>query len=332
MNNPRTILIIKTGALGDLVLASVFFQTVKDNFPDSRLYLLTHERYRGVVEACPLFEEVFALTDRFADDGRTIRKIRRRRMDMVLDFQGGLKTNFWALFSGARVRAGVYESILGGLVFSTRVRRVSDLKLGPVESQYPLLLKLGLSRFDSRLRVWVTATDRAAFPAAAARLGITATCSRVVIHPGSSGEWPSKRWPDENYTDLAEAMAADRQVVFVGQAADRDWIDSLIRGMKHPAINAAGRTTFAQLYQLLEGAALVVTTDSAPLHLAAAAGARTIALFGPTDPGRHCPPGPTVLFHPGPCGPCYRKQCARRACLKSITVAEVLEVCHSSGW
>ncbi|HOL67653.1 MAG TPA: glycosyltransferase family 9 protein, partial [bacterium] len=76
--------------------------------------------------------------------------------------------------------------------------------------------------------------------------------------------------------------------------------------------------------QVIETARLLITTDSAPLHIGAASGTRTLALFGPTDPRRHCPPNVWFLSRSLACSPCYRKFCASLECLKSISAEEVL--------
>jgi ADP-heptose:LPS heptosyltransferase len=97
------------------------------------------------------------------------------------------------------------------------------------------------------------------------------------------------------------------------------------------ATNLCGKTNLRQLVALLEGASLVIANDSGPMHIAAAVGTPTIAIFGPTDPARVGPlgSGHQVLAVPVPCGPCFRSgkfpDCPRAVCLEGVRVSHVMD-------
>jgi heptosyltransferase-1 len=95
--------------------------------------------------------------------------------------------------------------------------------------------------------------------------------------------------------------------------------------MKTAAVNLGGRTTLRELACLYRQASLVVTTDSGPMHIAAAVGTPVVALFGPTDPDRTGPygPGHRVIRSGLSCMPCFRKQCDTVRCMREIGVGEV---------
>ena len=96
------------------------------------------------------------------------------------------------------------------------------------------------------------------------------------------------------------------------------------------ALNLIGKTSLTDLISVTKRLDLLITGDSAPLHVASAAGIKTLALFGPTDPRRHLPPGSGVraLAKTLPCQPCYSGLCKNPetlACLKRISVQEVYD-------
>ena len=97
--------------------------------------------------------------------------------------------------------------------------------------------------------------------------------------------------------------------------------------MRTKAVNLGGRTTLRELACLYRQASLLVTTDSGPMHLAAAMGTPVIALFGPTDPARTGPygPGHRVIRRVLSCAPCFRKRCDLPRCMTEISVEEVFK-------
>jgi 3-deoxy-D-manno-octulosonic-acid transferase/heptosyltransferase-1 len=95
--------------------------------------------------------------------------------------------------------------------------------------------------------------------------------------------------------------------------------------MTEEKINLGGATTLSELACLYKRARMLITTDSGPMHLAAAAGIPVIALFGPTDPARTGPygAGHTVLRTQMACSPCFLKKCSTKQCMKDITPRQV---------
>jgi len=95
--------------------------------------------------------------------------------------------------------------------------------------------------------------------------------------------------------------------------------------MKGKGINLGGKTSLPVLAEIYKSARAVITTDSGPMHLAAAVGTPVIALFGPTDPARTGPygKGHTVIRSNLPCSPCLLKKCSTKECMEKITPEQV---------
>jgi len=115
-------------------------------------------------------------------------------------------------------------------------------------------------------------------------------------------------------------------VVFTGESPEGP-IERIRELMEAPSASTAGRTSLRELAALYRRASVVLTTDSGPMHLAAAVGTPVVALFGPTSPERTGPygEGHAVIRRGMDCSPCFRKACETRECMQAIGVDEVFE-------
>jgi ADP-heptose:LPS heptosyltransferase len=155
----------------------------------------------------------------------------------------------------------------------------------------------------------------------------------VAIHAGAGAA--VKLWPAATWARVADALAEEHgaQILLTGAAEERPLTRAIAETMAHPAIDAAGETSLGRLAALLERCALVLGSDSGPLHLAVAAGAPTIHLYGPVSPAAFGPWGDparhVVLTTSWPCAPCNRLDWTpdvleRHRCMAGIAPEQVL--------
>ena len=104
--------------------------------------------------------------------------------------------------------------------------------------------------------------------------------------------WETKLWEDKKFAELGDRIRQELGIGVILTGGEAGPLDRIRAQMKTEAVNLGGRTTLRDLAFLYSEAALVITTDSGPMHLAAAVGTPVIALFGPTDPARTGPYGP----------------------------------------
>jgi heptosyltransferase-2/heptosyltransferase-3 len=190
-----------------------------------------------------------------------------------------------------------------------------------------LLARPGPTRYrvSTEDRAWAAAWLEGAGGARGERL--------VAIHPGAGAA--VKQWPIAGWAAVAHALAEQHgaRIVLTGSREEGDLTAAIAARLAKPALDAAGRTTLGQLAALYERCALVLGADCGPLHLAVAAGARTIHLYGPAstikfgpwgDPADH-----VVLTTPWGCAPCHRldwpaEVLAHHACMAAIQPEAVL--------
>ena len=158
--------------------------------------------------------------------------------------------------------------------------------------------------------------------------------SFALMHAGSSSDWPSKRWPAEYFLALARRLeASGRRCVWIGGDADRE-INRLLT--QTVGVDATGRFSILQLYELGRAAAFAVTNDSGPMHILAASGLRVYAFFGPTNWIRSHAVGQSqrILTYPVDCSPCFLGRCPPakgHACLRKIEPADVYRKIKTEG-
>jgi lipopolysaccharide heptosyltransferase II len=153
----------------------------------------------------------------------------------------------------------------------------------------------------------------------------------VAINPVA--KWPTKLWPSERFGKVAERLSKEGcRVAFTGSPEDSALIDGICRHLTAPVLRLDGRTNLRTLAAVYRRAKVVITTDTGPMHLAAAVGTPVVALFGPTAPWRTGPYGERhVIITAGlSCSPCFRRTCRttafeKMACMRRITVERLLE-------
>jgi lipopolysaccharide heptosyltransferase I len=341
------ILIIKLSAIGDVVQTLPALEAIKRAIPRSEIDWVVEEAAAGILENHPLISRLLlsrrkswirklvrpaTFLEGCRDISTFLSELRSVRYDIAVDFQGLLKSGILIGLSrsGRKIGfAGTRE--LSWLFLNERlpaydpekhaVERYLDVArhLGAIDPQPVCTLPIDRERRAMQERL-----------AGAVKAGTRV----VVINP--MARWRTKLWQEEKFAVLADRLIAERNatVIFTGGAADREVI-ARIRGLMHgEALDWSDDTTLKELAALAERADRFITTDTGPMHLAAAAGGRVVALFGPTAPWRTgpCGAGHAVVRTQIGCSPCFSRSCSIGVrCMTDITVDDVLEAVSFQG-
>jgi len=132
-----------------------------------------------------------------------------------------------------------------------------------------------------------------------------------------------------NATVLNEKYNAS--AIFTGSQSDKSTINNILSYMSHSAVNLAGETTLKTLAALYEKIKFLISTDTGPMHMAAAVGTPVIALFGPTAPWRTRPFGAEhkIMRSKLYCSPCFKRKCNRIDCMHQISVEQIMDAIKS---
>ena len=159
--------------------------------------------------------------------------------------------------------------------------------------------------------------------------------SKLLVAINPVAKWDSKQWDNLRFAELADQLVNqyEASVVFTGSQPDHRIIQDIITRMQTKATNLAGKTTLIALAALYEKTDLVVSTDTGPMHIAAAQGTPVVALFGPTAPWRTGPFGSDhqIIRADLECNPCFKRQCETLDCMEKISVEQVLASVQKLG-
>ncbi|PKN09332.1 MAG: lipopolysaccharide heptosyltransferase I, partial [Deltaproteobacteria bacterium HGW-Deltaproteobacteria-5] len=312
------ILIVKLSAIGDVIHTLPSLAALRRLYPDAHITWVVEEAASGLVLHHPLLNRVIIfrrkkwIEDLKKGNFQSVRQdtcsfleeLRSRRYDLVIDFHGLLKSVMVVLASGGKRKLG-YDSWqeLSGLFLNEKIPE--DMNKHAVDRYLDFPRYLGAEPGPAEFILPVNAE--------------TESRSRVAY-------WETKLWDNEKFADLAD-LIKDRMkmdVVFTGSRKE-DAADIVSR-MRGEGINLGGETTLAELACIYKDALAVISTDSGPMHLAAATGTPVIALFGPTDPARTGPygTGHVIIRADLSCSPCLLKKCPTRKCMTDIQPEQVL--------
>lgn len=273
---PR-ILVIKHGALGDMVQGFDSFAGLRAGRPEARITLLTSPPFSGLMRMTPWFDEVVEDRRRPVFDVPQLLRIRtllHQEWEMIVDLQCSRRTSRYHRFltpSGTRW-LGTSSGASDPYPDFTGVNNVERMKVAAKMAG-------GAGSVTAQLD-WL----------ASAKASISKQA--VVLVPGCSPAKPSKRWPAAHFAAVArELMASGRDVAIVGTAADRDAAD-LVIAEAPGCTDMVGKTDLASLTTLFASAHAVIGNDTGPVFLAAKTGVPTLMVMGQdTDPDMSAPTG-----------------------------------------
>lgn len=326
----KRILVIKLSALGDVILSIPSIRALREKFPDAWISVLVNRKCRKLIRNCSYVNDTIVYSEgknRLASLWQTGRLLAKEDFDRVVDLQNNRTSHCLAFLSGAMIRAG-HKNRKGSFLLNRTVKEETD-SLPPLEHQFRVLKLLGLDAFDKRLELSVPKRESDRIRELLEQEWVSSSQALVGINPGSSLRWPTKQWPVENFAKLCDELARRNvRVVVTGSPEDEPVIRELLKRTRHQPINAVGKTTITELAALIGRCQVFISSDSAPMHVAAGMNVPLIALFGPTDPNRHLVPPAhyQVFWKEVHCSPCYLRSCPiGLICMKKITVGEVLD-------
>lgn len=334
---PRRILVIKFGSLGDIVHCLPSVRQLLDHFPDAEIDWLIERKNQTVVELSGLEVRIVPIdTHQWRESpgigsAREILEfvwaLRGDGYDCTIDFQGLLKSAFVGYLSAAPVRIGWERDFLKestSRFFYTEV--VKPRRAHIIDQQMELLRPLGIEPDWDRL-AGIRAPN-AARETVESRLG--GIRDYVLINPG--GSWATKRWEPERYGEVARRLLDEGHEVVVTWGPGEEADARAVQRIAGPAVRMI-ESSLTELVALCERARLFVGVDTGPMHFAAAVGTPVVAVFGPTSSDRNGPfrREDVVVERRMACRPCYaRERCPLEhlECMTKVSADQVYEACQ----
>ena len=330
------ILIVKLSAIGDVIHTLPALSAVRKHYPDAHITWVVEEASADLIMDHPYLDQVIISHRKQWIDylkhgkiGRTIheirsfmRDLRSRPYDLVIDFHGLFKSAVVVSLSSGKRKLG-YDSMqeLSGLFLNEKIPE--DMNKHAVDRYLDFLRYLNADVSEPDFMIPVREDNKVHVDELLRANAIEKKDQFIAVSP--TALWKTKLWQDEKFARLCDRIREELNIRVVLTGNNREDLVRIQSMMKTPAVNLGAETTLRDLAYLFQLSSLLITTDSGPMHIAAAVGTPVIALFGPTDPSRTGPygKGHTVIRKDLPCSPCFLKKCDLTQCMHDITVEEV---------
>lgn len=345
------ILLVHLGGLGDLLLATPAFRALRVAFPEANVTLLACEGSVGLVESLLYFDRIVTLPSR-APEYRGMRflwhrqpwrslpelaSLRRERFHLAVNFCemataiGGLKMALFFGILGAKESAG-RDTAGRGFFYTVRSYEPFVGEFHNVEYMVHLVEKVGARRTEDppRLELPISKEAHAAVEALLWEHGVTEKETLICVAPG--GCWPDRRWRLENFEKALKTIVekVGCRIACLGGAQEVPLARRLKDVFGERCLIACGRLSPLGSAALLRRSRLLLSNDTASVHMASAVGTPVVEVVGSQDLKRLSPYMPKdryFLFQrPIGCVPCEKTRCWQSS-LDRISPGEVAEAC-----
>jgi ADP-heptose:LPS heptosyltransferase len=302
--NPRNILIIDFGQLGDVVMSLPALRAIRERFTEARLTVIVGRPGEEIIEMSGYADETIEVDRVGLRDGfkplsvlrifQVVKEVRRRKFDFVIDLHSFSETNLLGFFSGA-----------GKRLFSRRPGRSLDFLANfiprpPVDNNDPgqhlidryldVIVPLGIKDPERVPRLMTRAEDGRAIDAMLRKAKAETGAPLVGLFPGAGH--PGRCWPLEQFAQLADFLIRNdgvRPIIFLGPE-ERQMVQRM-RALFPPSCVILDKLTIPQLAAAQARLAVFVSNDTGPVHIAAAVGTPIVVLIDLPRPHAYVPRG-----------------------------------------
>ena len=259
-----------------------------------------------------------------------LKELRDTQYDLIINFQTLFKSGILAALAKGKRKAGYgrgMEHMEYSYIFLNERIRPVNMNNHAILRSLMLIESLGIKTKEIKYNLPVFSTDRIKAGELLQASGIRGSEPVIAINPVA--KWKTKLWYNDNFAELADRLSIKygAKIIFTGSKDDISVIEDIISRMHTKAASLAGKTTLKILAAIFEMVDLVVSTDTGPMHVAAATETPVVAIFGPTAPWRTGPFGSIhkIVRADVECSPCFKRKCSSMECMRKISVNQVME-------
>ena len=333
--NPKNILVIRSGGIGDVLMTTTFLQVLRNKYKKSKISYLVGEWSKEVLEGNNDIDEIISFDDNIIFNKkiikvfRSIHKLRKKKFDLCFILDKSYLWNLFAFFSGIPFRVGFdrygegfpnnlnvpFEGKKNEIGYYLDILRLLDIDVKKKKMKLPL--SKNDIEFSNNFLKKKSLTNKK----------IVGIAVGGAENPGQNAH--IKRWPKEKYIELINVLNERENIILFGGKNDFQLNEEIINAIlikKNKIINAAG-ISLKQSSALMKKCRLFITHDSGAMHIAAAMDIKLIALFGPTPAERFAPRNAIIITSKGEGCPCYDiyGNYKKIDCMEDIKVKDVLK-------
>ncbi len=334
----KKILVIRPGAIGDVILTTPFVRALKKSNPNIEIDYIAAPFPAKALEGNPYINRVIVFDKNelkkggpFATIINTIRfymSLRKQNYDVVFDLFGNMRTAVMSFFTGSKHRVG-FTFRIRKYLYTVKVKPDSVPKYN-VWYHMDLLKALNIPDDGDSTDFFISPESD---NKAREFMKVFNPELKPVIGLNPSGTWPTKRWPLKRFAELAVMISKElpeyRMLVFWGPG-EEEYAGEIVRlsGIKD-RIGVIPRTSLNEMAAILKRLEVLITNDGGPKHIASALKVPTITLFGPTNSNSWNEKNDLLhpaVVSPEKCAPCDKISCEEfgTRCMENITASDVM--------
>lgn len=281
------ILVIKPRAIGDVLLSTPVLPNLREEFPHAQIDFLVEKFASPVLNENPFIDNVISYDSKNQSSLSIIMQVRKSRYNLVIDVFANPRTAIITKLSGAKYRVGFpfkWRRYAYNILVTPRSGDVHN-----VEFNLDALRRLGLQPKYKNPTFYL---DVAATEFAHNFLNSKEIAAKAFIAINVGGGWKTKRWDLDKFSKLCEMISSQLHfpvVALYGPDEKKD-AEKIVESSQGGVI-LAPLTSLHEMGAIMKASKLLITNDSGPMHIAAALGVPTLAIFGPTNPRLQGPYG-----------------------------------------
>lgn len=289
----RNILVIKLRHIGDVLLTVPAIRALKETFPEARVSALVNEGTEDMLTNHPLLDEVItfkrsikdlSIISRVAGEAGLVKELRSKAFDMAVDLTGGDRPALLGFSCGARYRLG-YEpkkGFAGKRYLYTHLAQRPEIKTHTVLRDLGVVKAFGIDTRDLTVDIYTSKEDESFIDSI---LASELKPGERFVHAHPTSRWLFKCWPDGFMAQALDFIQSRGVRVILTSGPDEkelEKIKSITGRMKSAPVDLSGKLKLKHLACLSRKSVFFFGVDSAPMHIAAAAGAKVVSIFGPS--------------------------------------------------
>lgn len=275
MEPPRSVLIIQTAFIGDVILSTALIESLYYKFPKTQIDFVVRKGNEQLLQGHPLLREVivFDKSRKFINLVKLIRKIRKTQYDFVINVQRFATTGLMTVLSGAKTTIGFDKNPLSFL-FTRKVPHRIEGK-HEIERNHALIEAI-VGKDGRRPRLYPTSEQ-------VEKVKPFKIQPYITVSPASV--WFTKQFPAAKWIEFLTVVPDHLGIFLLGAGNDRMLCESILQGTSRKnLINLAGELSMLESAALMKDAHMNYVNDSAPMHLASAMNAPVTAIYCSTVP------------------------------------------------
>ncbi|CAN5483395.1 glycosyltransferase family 9 protein [soil metagenome] len=293
-NTPEKILIIQTAFLGDLILSLPMIDVLKQNLPGVKIDILCIPFTSGIIKNDKRINEIIIYDKRGKDKGvsgfqRIVKKLKENKYDVIISPHRSFRSALMSFLSQCKITIS-FDTSAGAFLYKYKVKYRTELHeikrdlalLEPLFKYYSINYKP-----EEKIilpEIFTSVEDKLKIDNLFSEYKIQESNFKLVIAPGTV--WNTKQYPKEYFVQMCKSLSSEALKIFLtGGINDVELSDFIKNNSENPNIvDVTGKLTLTESTELIKRCNLLITNDSAPLHIGSSQKVRTFAIFGATVP------------------------------------------------